>query len=65
MRARGRRGTGTTAGTIATLQIDAPYMGLYGGTDVDVTAGQQWSSGHSNDTVDGAADRRKALSGGW
>ena len=31
-------GTGTTAGTIATMQINAPYMGLYGGAQVGVSA---------------------------
>ena len=31
-------GTGTTAGTIATMQIDAPYMGLYGGAQLGVSA---------------------------
>ena len=29
-------GTGITAGTIATMQINAPYMGLYGGARVAV-----------------------------
>jgi fibronectin-binding autotransporter adhesin len=30
-------GTGTTPGTIATMQINAPFMALYGGTQVQVT----------------------------
>jgi hypothetical protein len=34
-------GTGTTAGTIATLQINAPYMGLYGGAPLGVSANGQ------------------------
>ena len=34
-------GTGTTAGTIATMQINAPYMGLYGGAQVGVSADGQ------------------------
>jgi hypothetical protein len=34
-------GTGTTAGTIATLQINAPYMGLYGGAQLGVSANGQ------------------------
>ena len=31
-------GTGTTAATIATMEINAPYMGLYGGAQVGVSA---------------------------
>jgi hypothetical protein len=31
-------GTGTTGATIATMQINAPYMGLYGGAKVGVSA---------------------------
>ena len=34
-------GTGTTPGTIATLQINAPYMGLYGGAQLGVSANGQ------------------------
>ena len=34
-------GTGTTPGTIATMQINAPFMGLYGGAQVTVTANGQ------------------------
>ena len=34
-------GTGTTPGTIATMQINAPFMGLYGGAQVGVTANGQ------------------------
>ena len=34
-------GTGTTPGTIATMQINAPYMGLFGGAQVQVTGNGQ------------------------
>jgi hypothetical protein len=34
-------GTGTTPGTIATMQINAPFMGLYGGARVGVSANGQ------------------------
>ncbi len=34
-------GTGSTPGTIATMQINAPFMGLYGGAQVTVTANGQ------------------------
>jgi hypothetical protein len=34
-------GTGSTPGTIATMQINASYMGLYGGTQVGVSADGQ------------------------
>ena len=34
-------GTGSTLGTIATMQINAPFMGLYGGAQVTVTANGQ------------------------
>jgi hypothetical protein len=32
------QGTGTTAGAIATMQVNAPYTGLYGGAHIAVTA---------------------------
>jgi hypothetical protein len=34
-------GTGSTPGTIATMQINTPFMGLYGGAQVGVTANGQ------------------------
>ena len=34
-------GTGTTPGTIATMRINTPYLGLYGGTQVGVSANGQ------------------------
>jgi hypothetical protein len=34
-------GTGTTAATIATMQINTPFMGLYGGAQVGVSANGQ------------------------
>jgi fibronectin-binding autotransporter adhesin len=34
-------GTGTTPGTIATMQINAPFMALYGGAQVQVTGNGQ------------------------
>ncbi len=34
-------GTGTTPGTIATMQVNAPFMALYGGTQVQVTGNGQ------------------------
>jgi hypothetical protein len=34
-------GTGTTPGTIATLQVNSPYMGLFGGAQLGVTANGQ------------------------
>jgi hypothetical protein len=34
-------GTGTTPGTIATMQVNAPFMALYGGAQVQVTGNGQ------------------------